>query len=78
MSDLDWEPRRVPIERAGAGDGPARRRAGPVGQYVGLEFPRESVTWVVRGGRTRSVERPTLAKSKLARLGERLGLGSIG
>lgn len=52
MSEFEWESRRVPKARVGAGYGLFHLRLGPVGEYVSLEFPRESVSWVLDPSRS--------------------------
>jgi hypothetical protein len=67
MADYEWEVRRVPraadlnmLERS-------RLRRSPVGEYAALEFPRESLTWVVRTQALREAEGPTIGLSRGAK-----------
>jgi len=47
MSGFEWEIRRIPRASGHLGIGLSRPRPGPIAEYVALEFPRETVTWVL-------------------------------
>ena len=47
MSEYEWEVRRVPRVRDERGLGGHRHRSGPIAEFAALEFPRESITWVM-------------------------------
>ncbi|MGP8072286.1 MAG: hypothetical protein ACLPZM_04055 [Thermoplasmata archaeon] len=47
MSELEWELRRIPTPSALRAPGISPPRRGAVAEFAALEFPRESVAWVV-------------------------------
>jgi hypothetical protein len=63
MTEYEWEVGRVPRAPDARGLGGHRSRKGPVAEYAALEFPRESVAWVLnaeldRGPKRRTNENP--------------------
>lgn len=46
MTEYEWEVRRVPKAPIGRVPLVLHGRRHPISEYVALEFPRESVTWV--------------------------------
>jgi hypothetical protein len=48
MVEYEWEVRRVPRAPEVRGPGGTRLRKGPAAEYAALEFPGESVAWVVQ------------------------------
>jgi len=63
MTEYEWEIGRTPRMPDVKGLGGFRFRRGPVAEYVALEFPRESVAWVVKTAPYRQPERPTIEPS---------------
>ena len=47
MTEYEWDPPRVPRARLTRSPDSLRPVTGPVAEYVALEFPRESVTWLL-------------------------------
>lgn len=47
MTDYEWEPGRLPRTPTPKSLGGSRYRRGPIADYLALEFPRESVAWVM-------------------------------
>jgi len=47
MTEYEWEVGRIPRAPDARDLGGFRSRRGPIAEYVALEFPLESVTWVV-------------------------------
>jgi hypothetical protein len=66
MTDYEWEVGRMPRPRDERGPGGHHHRKGPVAEYAALEFPRESVTWVVNSKHERERERPEKGRSTSA------------
>lgn len=64
MSDYEWEGERIPRVRGvwEAGHRPSRRSS--IGEFVALEFPRESAAWVVKSDVVRSTKRSPFARSR--------------
>jgi hypothetical protein len=48
MPEYEWEANRFPRPAKVAGVGGFRFGWGPVAEYAALEFPRESLAWVVK------------------------------
>jgi len=49
MTEHEWETPRIPRTNSNPSSGSTRRRLAPIDHYVALEFPRESVAWVLKG-----------------------------
>ena len=47
MSENEWEPSRLPRRTLPALALPGRPASPPIAEYLALEFPRESATWLV-------------------------------
>jgi len=71
MSEYEWEIGRFPRAPDGRILGGHRSRNGPVAEYVALEFPRESVTWVANPVPSHVRERPATAPPKGSQPGTR-------
>ena len=46
MSEYEWEAGRLPKPMYGRTVSGVHQRRHPIADYIALEFPRESVTWV--------------------------------
>jgi len=64
MTEYEWEVGRIPRAPDAKGLGGFRSRRSAIAEYVALEFPRESVAWVVNTESNREPERPAFARSK--------------
>jgi hypothetical protein len=64
MTEYEWEVGRLPRASDARGLGGFRFRKGPIGEYVALEFPRESMTWVLNTERDREPKRSAIARFK--------------
>ncbi len=47
MTEYEWDAPRVPRARLPRSPDSLRPETSPVAEYVALEFPRESVTWLL-------------------------------
>lgn len=50
MTDYEWEIGRFPKAPDSRWLRESRSRKDPIAEYVALEFPRESIHWVVKSG----------------------------
>jgi hypothetical protein len=62
MTEYEWEVGRIPRAPDGRGLGGFRSRKGPIAEYAALEFPRESVAWVLKAEPNREPRRPAFEK----------------
>ena len=63
MTDYEWEVGRMPKPRDERGPGGHHHRKGAVAVYAALEFPRESITWIVKSKHDSERERPEKGRS---------------
>jgi hypothetical protein len=72
MTEYEWEVGRVPRAPVAKSLGGSHPRRNPLAEYVALEFPRESITWVVSSEAGRESKGPTVSLSKVTKfLGRR-------
>ncbi len=64
MTEYEWEVGRIPRGPDAGLFGARRPRKEPIAEYVALEFPRESVTWVVTIEPRGQAQRPASGPSE--------------